>query len=167
MNRVELAISIASALAIVLCVGAFAFFASRNPMHERLAGFEAELAAVSAIDEEYTTIADVDFERLVTAIFARRMLWQQLVAPPAPPKRTVAPPNLEKMLKGVQISSRLELGRGDTVKVNVKTATSKRGEWKGVGDKVNGLEIVRITKQSVLFRLSRGGEEYVYTMRRQ
>lgn len=166
MKRAEIAIVSVSVVVIVLSVGAFAMNMNRNAMQERLTEFEMELAGVTYIEEEYATVAEVNFKKLVIAINAKPTLWRELVAPPPPPKRIAAAPNLEKMLQGVTISSRLELGRGDSVKINVKTPADKRGAWKSVGDKINGLAIKEITKESVTFSLERGGKEYTYALPR-
>ena len=168
MRRVELLIGIACALIAAGSLGVAGVKAARNPFHERLTDFEQQMAAVTYVPEKYTTDSDANYNAIVMAIVRKPALWKELVPAPAAKPRPVKKPDLEKMLKGVRASSRLEIaGTGGRILIDVKTLEDRKGSWLGIGDKVNGLTIKEITKEAVVFSLTIKDKEYTYSLPRR
>ena len=166
MKRLEQIITVACALVVTASLVVGILRAVQNPMHERLAQLEAELASVVYIPEEYAMNSSANYAAIVMGIARKSVLWEELVAPPVRKPKPKAPPNLEKMLKGVVASLRFEIESADTVSIKITTPENRKGDWMSVGDKINGLTIIEITRDSVLFTLNSGGEEYTYSLPR-
>lgn len=171
MKWVELSIGLACVLIVAVSLGVGGLKAVRNPTQDRLADFELELAAVTYVTEEYKTESDADYDAIVSGIVRKSTLWKELVPPPPPPKprpKPVKKPDFVKMLQGVSASKRFEIieAGGRTV-IQVKTPEDRRGSWRGVGDKVMGVTIKKITKDNVVFSLKRNNKEYTYSLPRR
>ena len=171
MKRVELVLALVCGLILAASLGVGGVNAARNPMDEKLANFELELAAVTYVPEEYVTDSDANYDAIQRSIVQKSKLWKELVPPPPPPvpkPKPVKKPNLVKMLQGVIASSRMEItGPGGRKLIQVKTQENRTGAWLGVGDKVKGLTIKEITKEAVVFSLMSNNKEYTRSLPRR
>ena len=171
MKRIELSIGLLCVLIVALSLGVGGVKAGWNPMHDRLAEFELEVDAVTYVPEGYKIESEANYDAIVAVIVDKTTLWKELVPPPPPPKprpRPVKKPDLKKMLEGVVASSRLQIiGAGGRILLDVKTPKDRAGSWLGVGDKVNGVTIKKITKDAVLFSLMSNKKEYTYSLPRR
>lgn len=139
-----------------------------NPSDAWRAELENRLAQMRPDDVRYVTTSDVNFPELQATIAEKPRLWRELVPPPPPPKRRPVPPkppDLAKMLKNVGVT-RTTVGRGEKARVLIKTAQNPRGSLQGIGDKVNGVEILRIERDSILFGVEENGKQYTFQMMR-
>ena len=138
----------------------------RDPMESRRQRLEARLMEVAPDPDAYTAPIAAEVAPSYESIHENTALWRELiVAPPAPPRRVI-PPNIKKKLEGV-VPTRSSIGSGDTLKVLIKSTDNPRGAFKGVGEKVNGVNILKIDKRSVLFGLNHQGKSYKYTIARR
>lgn len=106
--------------------------------------------------------ASIDFAALEENVVERDDLWDQLIAPP--PQRP-SPPDLAGALRGVTVT-RESMGSGQDLRVRIRTSSDGRGSWKGVGDEVNGLTIIEITSDSVVFGRQAHGRMYTRSVSR-
>jgi hypothetical protein len=143
--------------ALIAIVGLLAFNTVKSPVSDQNAWLESELANLSP-DWQATSAADVNFQKSLSVINSKAILWDRLVAPPPPPKSVI---NVLEKLQGVQVTKQV-MGSGNTLKIKMVTPSEPRGKWFGVGDQINGVEIREIGKDSVLF----GVGEFTATLSR-
>ena len=134
----------------------------RNPMDSRRAAQESRVSSVIMPAPPNFDNRE-DFSASLLAIQSKPKLWSALV--PAPPAQMKAP-DMAGLLKGVQ-PTRGQIGKGEGLKVKIKTPHSKRGEWMKKGDIVNGLTIKSVTKDEVIFSVTVGGREYTHPLKRK
>lgn len=162
---------------VILCViaacGCLAYVAYRqidNPYAAREVKLRANLADVTAPEVTYVTTSDVDYQALQQEVLAKPALFRELIPPPPPPKAAPPPPppppDLAKMLEGV-IAGTATITKNGEPAAKIRTANDPRGEFKGVGDTVNGLTIKEITKEEVIFTLTANEKEYTHRLKRQ
>ena len=138
----------------------------RDPMESRRQRLEARLMDVAPDPDAYTAPIAAEVAPSYESIHENTALWRELiVAPPAAPRRLM-PPNLRTKLEGI-VPTRSSVGSGDFLKVLIKSTDNPRGTFMGVGEKVNGVTILKIEKRSVLFGLSHQGKSYKYTILRR
>jgi len=167
MKRIELILMPVCAVALIGSVAFMAMQALQNPMHERLAVLETDMASVDYIPEKYVTTSSANYPMLVTRIVNKVTVWKELVAPPKKRIRPPKPPDLEKMLDGVVASRRVQIGRGDSISIKVTTPSNPRGSFMKIGDKVGELTIIEISKEAVLFHLKKRGKYYTHSLPRK
>ena len=138
----------------------------RDPMESRRQRLEARLMDVAPDPDAYTAPIAVEVALSYESIHENAALWRELIAAPPAPPHYVMPPNLRKKLEGI-VLTRNSIGSGDTLKVLIKSTDNPRGTFMGVGEKVNGVTILKIEKRSVLFGLSHQGKSYKYTILRR
>ncbi len=106
--------------------------------------------------------ASIDFAALEEDVVERDNLWDELISPP--PQRP-SPPDLAGALRGVTVT-RESMGSGNDMRVRIRTSSDSRGSWMGVGDEVNGLTIIEITSDSVVFGREAHGRMYTRSVSR-
>ena len=84
MKRVELVLALVCGLILAASLGVGGVNAARNPMDEKLANFELELAAVTYVPEEYVTDSDANYDAIQRSIVQKSKLWKELVPPLLP-----------------------------------------------------------------------------------
>lgn len=84
-------------------------------------------------------------------------LWQPLVAPP---QREEPPPDLKKILEGVQFTRRQS---GDRMLIEADGGR----QWVGVGGQVRGLTVRRIEPGHAQLEMQRSGKTFSITVTRQ
>lgn len=166
MKRSEQLLMVTCGLVVTGSLVFVSLHAIRNPMHERLAVLETDMASVHYVPEEYVTNSNANYSAIVAGIVRKTAVWKELVAPPVKKVKPKPPPDLEKMLEGVIASRRVQIGRGDKLSIKISSPQNRRGKFMGVGDEVNKLRIMEISDESVLFRLKSGGKEYTYSLPR-
>jgi len=167
MKRIELILMPVCALTLIGSVAFMAMQALQNPMHERLAVLETDMASVDYIPEEYVTTSSANYPALVMRIVNKETVWKELVAPPKRKRKPPPPPDLEKMLDGVVASRRVQIGVGDSISIKVTTPSNPRGSFMKVGDEVGELTIKEISKEAVLFHLKKRGKDYTHSLPRK
>lgn len=138
---------------------------THNPIDARRSALESELSAIRPAPAEYSTDSGLDYEKIYSDVTGKSALWNELVAPlpkPAPKPRPPKPPEVAKMLHGVSVG-RNQVGS----RVQIKTATDRKGSYKGVGDQVNGVTILEISRTEVLFGLTQSGKQYTHSLPRR
>ena len=166
MNRVDF-VAVVCACILLASVGWMGVHAARDPMAGRLARLETELVSGANEAKDYAPSLGTDYGDDLRAIGEHLELWKELVPPPRAKPKAAPAPNLKKMLQGVSISLRDEIGAGEEVKVLVKISDDNRGQWLGVGAKLRNLTIVKIDSDSVVFELKRGKKEFHYSLERK
>ena len=168
MHRTERIIGTVCGLSSAVLLALIGVNAAGNPMDKRFAELEQGMAAVRYVPEQFMTKQVVNYAVVGRQVLSNESLWNELIAPPPPKLKVAARPNLEKMLRGVVASLRQEItGSDGRTLIRIKTAEDKRGSFKGPGDHVNGLTIQKITANSVVFILKKGGKEYTHTLPRR
>ena len=162
MERLVTPVGILIALSLV-AYGVVTYF--DNPMDDRRAVLESALAKIEPEEEIWDTTVRTNFSELRRNISGNRRLWGELILPPPkppPPKRTL---DLAKKLAGV-MPTRQSFGIGDTLKVKIVAPAAPKGAFYGVGDKVSGVKIFAITKDSIKFSQWFEGKEYKHSIPR-
>ncbi len=159
-ERVVVIVGAVVLLALGAMVGWFAF---NDPTEETRQDLAWDLEqAQQRRDNPGGGRAALDLAALEANVVERDDLWDQLVAPP--PQRP-NPPDLAGPLRGVTIT-RESMGSGDDLRVRVRTASDRRGSWMGEGDVVNGLTILEINSDSVVFGKREHGRMYTRSVNR-
>ena len=152
------------------CVGYVMYRQIENPYSEREAKLRDDLSNVVAPEVTYVTTSDVDYRALQEEILAKPALFRELIPPPPPPPPAPpAPPpkpNLAKMLEGV-IATKATITKNGQPAAKIRTAADPRGDFKGVGEVINGVTIKEITDEEVIFSLTANEKEYTHTLKRQ
>lgn len=143
-------------------IGALAINVVEDPLKEERRALSRQLERLRPERKVYVTSTDLDFQRIRETITGKDALWDELIPPPPkppPPKKT---PNFGQLLKGVSV------GQGQIGdKIRIIMPGSPRGEFLGVGDKVNLLTISEITPEYVEFSLDWvDGETYTHRLQR-
>lgn len=152
------------------CVAYVVYRQIGNPYTDREAKLREDLSNVVAPEVTYVTTSDVDYQTLHQEVLAKPALFRELIPPPpppeAPPPPPPPPPDLVKMLEGV-IATKATITKNGQPAAKIRTAADPRGDFKNVGDKVNGVTIKEITDQEVIFALTANEKEYTHTLKRQ
>ena len=163
MDRVLETVLVLSALS--LCAYGAMMFVD-DPMEARRARLEEELRTIRPMIAEYSTAPTGDLGGLRAAVTSKPSLWEELIPAPAAPPRRKMPPNLQQKLQGV-VPTRTSIGTGEAVKVLIKSTNNPRGSFLGVGEKVNGVAVLKIEKTSVLFGVTQNGTRYTHSVPRR
>jgi hypothetical protein len=152
MERYLLQASVTVCLLIGLVI---AVNAVRDPFAAARASLDQRLAETGPEPISFDAEPDWSYDEVVRQVTGRQALWQGLTPPPqAPPSG----PDLERELEDVTISQ--QLGKGESVKVRIRTKDDPRGKFLGKGDQLRGATIREITPTSVVFYKNYDGKEY-------
>jgi len=141
-------LNIGAAGIVLLILTAIALNQVNDPFELRRIELEQRLSGISPVQEKEDSFLG-EFDG-----------WDEGPPPPPPPKK----PDLAEMLGEVQ-ATRQQVGD----KVKFVVPSNPRGEFKGVGDTINGLTIKSITRTEVVFSYlwAEKDQELTYTMSRQ
>ena len=163
----RLAIVLAAAWT-VFCLAYVGYRAVNNPMDDRYVALETKLNAVPFVPEEFESPEEIDDRELRDRVMAKNALWSDLVAPPPPPpKPEEKGPDLDELVKGIRPSAREQIRNAQGLMVKVYTEGDRNGKFLGVGDRVNGLTILEITDDEVVFQAVVKKQEYSVPVKRR
>jgi len=158
----------ACAFWLIVCLSTLARNGVRNPMTAHKAALEARVAAVTFVPEDLPEPDKAPMKAQRKTIVDKEALWRPLVEAPAAPPPPESKPDLLEKLKGVTASARDEIRVGDSLKIKIHTnPEDKRGRWVGAGDKVNGLTILEIKADTVVFALEQNGKQFTAELPRR
>ena len=133
-----------------------------NPLTDRRQAVDVELDRIKSIPVDFPQ-PDWDFDKWHHEIVDKESLWQEIVPPPPPPPpKAPTPPDLMKLLGGVQ-PTRQQVGP----RVLIKKPGDAQGSYYVVGDEINGVTISEITKQHVIFVRPWQGRQLSVRLERQ
>jgi hypothetical protein len=158
----------ACALWAVACLGLAAWGVVQNPMRARRAALDERLAKITYVPEDIATPDRSPMKLQRKSIVDKDALWRPLVAPPAAPPPPEEKPDLLQKLQTVTVSARDQIRTGDSLKVKLHMSPEdKRGRWISVGDKINGLTVLEIRDDAVVFALEQNGKQYTEELPRR
>ncbi|HRK34030.1 MAG TPA: hypothetical protein PLJ47_05480 [Candidatus Hydrogenedentes bacterium] len=137
-----------------LCILLFIVGLVQNPVQARRQQFELALAEAPPLELNLDLNAGSEFEAWQQSVSGRPRLWQPLMEPP---KIDAPPPELQKMLGGVE-PTRNTMGSGDTLRIQIKV-DGKR-EWFSKGHQVKGCTIQDINDNEVMFTVVQDGRTH-------
>ncbi len=165
LARAAIAVAVLWSLA---CIAFAGWNVVRNPMDARKSDLDTRLSRIVFVPEELAKPENAPLSVQRAAIVKKEAIWRPLVAAPTAAPPPEAKPDLLEKLKGVTASRRDQIRVGDSLKIKIHmNPEDKRGRWITVGDKVNGLVVMDIKEDTVVFSLDQGGKQFTAELPRR
>ena len=150
---------IACAASLVAIGVMFALNTMDNSVEARRDALAMDLRALEGAWEAPELNRGTSPERHEQSITGKPEIWRHIVERPKPRPQ---PFDIGAALRGVE-ATRQTLGE----RVLIRTPSNARGEWFQVGDRINGVPIVEITRESVTFSVVHtDGQTYTHSVSR-
>jgi len=147
------------AAALVAIAAVFVMNHLDNPVDERQVALARDLQALQGAWEVPELNRGNSPEQHEKTITEKPEVWRPIAYRPPPPPQ---PFDIAAALRGVE-GTRQALGE----RVLIRTPNNSRGDWYQVGDSINGIPIVQITREAITFSLNHSdGNTYTHTIGR-
>jgi len=147
------------AAALVAIAAMFAMNQLENPIDERQVALAQDLQALEGTWNAPALNSGTPPAQHEQTIIARPEVWSHIIQRPPPRPQ---PFDIEGALRGVE-GTRQALGE----RVLIRTPGNRRGDWYQVGDRINGVPIVEITRERITFSIVHtDGQTYTHTVGR-
>lgn len=154
--RVFYTVGVAALVAIAAMIG---MNLVENPIQERQTVLAQDLHSLEETWQAPELNRGASPEQHEATITGKPEVWRHIVERPAPKPK---PFDIAGALRGVE-GTRQTLGE----RVLIRTPNNARGDWYQVGDRINGVPIVEITREHITFSIDHtDGNTYTHRIGR-